>query len=429
MAEQEKGPTNVHPELLADVPAEWRAPLVEFLTTGRTDAQGFDEFVDSSEPAQDAIDAAFSARLRGAALKHEQRVIEAGGEYQAGESLAAQSGLPNSDALKLESLLSDTLHRLREEQRALDGENSTGSVTGDNDQISSAHQANVLSEHYKIERSDFRFLRGTIGCDYKVSLPGNLPDGDCQILLRKPAHLNDTSVLARALSEASIDANDLITEINIFFPNGRSEEISSLERHGRGQRVLDHMVRDALSIGSRAIYVYTQKSSMQRFLLKNDFVEVDSQTCYLKLLEKPSGTLDESASGLYFPSNPDRNDWINLIDGSSIFDLYNVSFDPGDRTNGSLYICDPLDRPSGIVLDEVVTKMRDARIWSDHDASHVPEKYKEQYKRELVLKEVVTYKTQNGDFLVARYNHPKYPSHDSRWANWLHHFDSQYKRL
>ena len=50
---------HIHPELLDNIPVEWRGPLAEFLATGTTLAPGFNDFLDSSKAAQEAVDQAF----------------------------------------------------------------------------------------------------------------------------------------------------------------------------------------------------------------------------------------------------------------------------------------------------------------------------------------------------------------------------------
>lgn len=110
----------IHPELLSEIPLEWRDAMTEFLSTGRTLAPGFDDFIDQSEAAQAAIDAAFEAHLRGAAQNHLERIERTGGSFQAAEAISQQTGLTLSDGIKIGSLLEGVGNRLREEQKELD---------------------------------------------------------------------------------------------------------------------------------------------------------------------------------------------------------------------------------------------------------------------------------------------------------------------
>lgn len=107
---------SVHPEMLAGIPENWRDALVEFITTGRTAVKGFDEFLDSSQAAQDVVDTAFEGHLRGAGQKHIDRIARTGGRFQAAESLAEQSGLSLDRAMNLEEILKIPAERIQAEE-------------------------------------------------------------------------------------------------------------------------------------------------------------------------------------------------------------------------------------------------------------------------------------------------------------------------
>ena len=118
----DKIPPPVHPEMLANIPHEWKDPLVEFVTTGRTDAPGFDDFLDSSAAAQAVVDQAFRGTLRAVGQQHLQRLERTGSSFLAAEDLAEQSGLSLDQAMNLESFMSTLAERVQSEQRELEEE-------------------------------------------------------------------------------------------------------------------------------------------------------------------------------------------------------------------------------------------------------------------------------------------------------------------
>ena len=75
------------------------------------------------------------------------------------------------------------------------------------------------------------------------------------------------------------------------------------------------MESDVIALGAKAIYVYTSEFSMQQFLMKNGFLQLDYKTCYLKLFNETTKVVDESIIALTFPSGTGRNDWKKLIEG------------------------------------------------------------------------------------------------------------------
>jgi hypothetical protein len=166
-----------------------------------------------------------------------------------------------------------------------------------------------------IQRSNLNPLRGTLGCDYEVRLPGQQRDGDCQVLLRTPKFVSGYPLTTQALIDAQIAPKDLIMEINIFFPNGRADNKSSLERRGRGGAVLELIEADAIAVGAKAIFAYTSHSSMKAFLEKHDFLLMDYSQCYLKILEDKSRREELPLSEIALPSDIPRKELIKMIEG------------------------------------------------------------------------------------------------------------------
>jgi hypothetical protein len=114
----------------------------------------------------------------------------------------------------------------------------------------------------------------------------------------------------------------------------------------------------------------------------------------------------------------------------SIIDQHNLTFDAGDKANGSLYIAEPLDQSSpSKSLSAIIEKMQSVGLWSSEAVKVVPDEHRSAYKEQLELLEYVTYRdAQNGVFMITRFEHPKFPSSDERWSQWQTFLDEQYKR-
>lgn len=113
----------------------------------------------------------------------------------------------------------------------------------------------------------------------------------------------------------------------------------------------------------------------------------------------------------------------------SIIDDHELTFDPGDPANGSLYLCEPRIAGSGLDRAAVLAKLRAAGLWSDQAEKQVPDAHRQAYKDQMQFVEAAGYRTSAGQFLIARFDHPKYPSSAARWQAWLAFFDRAYSRL
>jgi hypothetical protein len=100
-------------------------------------------------------------------------------------------------------------------------------------------------------------------------------------------------------------------------------------------------------------------------------------------------------------------DLASLVDGTL------MSFDPGDKKNGSLYICDPAN---GDAAGALIAAFRAAGLWSDAPPKQVGEDQKEAYKGGLKFVEAV--ETAGGKLVLLRCDHPKFPSDAGRWEEW-----------
>jgi hypothetical protein len=111
-----------------------------------------------------------------------------------------------------------------------------------------------------------------------------------------------------------------------------------------------------------------------------------------------------------------------------IIDRHVLTFDPADKRNGSLYIGEPLDGDSGLHLTTLLGELRAAGLWSHEPEKQVPDAHRAAYREQLSLVAVQGYRSSGGDFLIARFDHPKFPSDAERWGEWLAYFDACYTR-
>ncbi len=112
----------------------------------------------------------------------------------------------------------------------------------------------------------------------------------------------------------------------------------------------------------------------------------------------------------------------------SLIDGFQMSFDPGDPRNGSLYLCEPLDRVAPFDHGAEIARLRAAGLWSQTAEKQVPDSQRDAYKAQLELVEITRYAGPGGHFAIARFDHPKFPSETSRWEAWQAFFDSRYAR-
>ncbi len=117
-----------------------------------------------------------------------------------------------------------------------------------------------------------------------------------------------------------------------------------------------------------------------------------------------------------------------MTSADTIVGEYDLIFDPGDPSNNSLYLCEPLSGESGIDSDDVITEMVTAELWSAEEPKHVPDELRPAYGEQLELVEAVEYAEASGGFLIARFDHPDYPSDEVRWEAWKQFFDNHYTR-
>ena len=114
---------------------------------------------------------------------------------------------------------------------------------------------------------------------------------------------------------------------------------------------------------------------------------------------------------------------------TDIIDRYDLTFDPGDVLNGSLYLCLGRGVNQTQILDEVITYLRVAGLWSDIESKSVPDDHRETYKEQLQFIEAVNYTVAGHSVMIARFDHEKFPSDKTRWNSWKNEFDARYVRV
>jgi len=112
------------------------------------------------------------------------------------------------------------------------------------------------------------------------------------------------------------------------------------------------------------------------------------------------------------PTRPADRVWdlVNLVDHTT------MTFDPGDKVNGSLYLCTPAQ--SSMSPGPMIAKFREAGLWSDSDPKQVRDGQKDAYKAQLKLVEAREYLIDGQPIVLLRCDHQKFPSNPARWNEW-----------
>lgn len=114
-----------------------------------------------------------------------------------------------------------------------------------------------------------------------------------------------------------------------------------------------------------------------------------------------------------------------MLDKDEIIDRHDLAFDPGDKRNGSLYLGTPREGGGNFDVAASLGALRTAGIWSDATPKTVPDEQRQAYKDQLQLVDAVAY---DAGFILARFDHPKFPSDATRWQEWLTFFDNRHAR-
>ena len=106
-----------------------------------------------------------------------------------------------------------------------------------------------------------------------------------------------------------------------------------------------------------------------------------------------------------------------MLDKASIIDQHDLTFDPGDKRNGSLYLGVARDGSSALDVTATLGALRAAGLWSETEAKTVPDEHRQAYKDQLLLVDSASFGGATG-FIIARFDHPKFPSDAERWNAW-----------
>ncbi|MEM7466990.1 MAG: hypothetical protein AAF387_08915 [Pseudomonadota bacterium] len=113
---------------------------------------------------------------------------------------------------------------------------------------------------------------------------------------------------------------------------------------------------------------------------------------------------------------------------SQIINQHNLSFDPGDPKNGSLYLCEDPNHEPGTNVNLIIERLREAGCWSSQTPKTVPDEHRAAYEEQLQLIEFAEFRDADSPFIAARFDHEKFPSDDGRWQAWLQVLAQHYRR-
>ena len=109
---------------------------------------------------------------------------------------------------------------------------------------------------------------------------------------------------------------------------------------------------------------------------------------------------------------------LHTWDGPAIFRTTQLTFDPGDKANGSLYLCDPSGGKQAQTVDLAIAALRQGSLWSSQDPKQVRDDQRQAYEDQLEFVEAVAVTVGGAGLVLARCNHPKFPSSAERFAGW-----------
>lgn len=105
-------------------------------------------------------------------------------------------------------------------------------------------------------------------------------------------------------------------------------------------------------------------------------------------------------------------------DAPSIFRTMQITFDPGDKANGSLYLCDPTGGKQSHAIKQAIVVLRQQALWSAQEHKQVRDDQRQSYEAQLVFIEAVEIVVAGALLLISRCNHPKFPSSAERFSAW-----------
>jgi hypothetical protein len=95
-----------------------------------------------------------------------------------------------------------------------------------------------------------------------------------------------------------------------------------------------------------------------------------------------------------------------------------LTYDPGDKTNGSLYLCDPSGGTQAQAVEQGIVLLRRQSLWSATAPKQVRDDQRQAYADQLVFVEAMEVAVGGACLVIARCDHPKFPSSAERFAAW-----------
>ena len=121
---------------------------------------------------------------------------------------------------------------------------------------------------------------------------------------------------------------------------------------------------------------------------------------------------------------------LTMATKEDLINHHELSFDPGDPLNASLYVCTARgDANRDQAASQVLAQLRAAALWSDVAPKQVPDEHRAAYREQLRFVAAASYATPAGTVIIARFDHEKYPSNDERWHSWLATMDAHYQGI
>lgn len=110
-----------------------------------------------------------------------------------------------------------------------------------------------------------------------------------------------------------------------------------------------------------------------------------------------------------------------------IVDNYQLAFDAGDTLNGSLYL-GTLRGTTANHAENWIVPLRAGGLWSDTPHKSVPDEQRQAYKEGLIFVAAIAYCAGAEHIVIARFDHPKFPSDTKRWEAWVDFLDARHER-
>jgi len=129
------------------------------------------------------------------------------------------------------------------------------------------------------------------GDQYKFEFPldSERREGDAQMVYRKLdwfGRIKDDK-LHTILTERGVKPDEIIAQINEFYPNGRGleEDIEKYMKGGYGSEVLNFLIDESKAKGAKVIFVFSIKSKMHNFLNKHGFEPLEQKERNMKFFK------------------------------------------------------------------------------------------------------------------------------------------------